>query len=149
MRNIIIFIPGSGNARGDNVAIFFTSSLSSESQTSPHLRSAPFRVERLTKLGNAIITARKEASEREADGLAPGEFLITMDGQKPGNNSKLNKLLKRFGRKLLPKTYNVFYDCDAKLARTRAVVVRPARLGPGDMCNCSSPGCGQGRRRLG
>ena len=53
------------------------------------------------KLGNAILNARKAAQEREDNGLAPGEFLITLDGQKPGNNLKFKKLLKRFGRKLI------------------------------------------------
>ena len=109
--------PGSGRMQGDNVAIMFTSSLSSESQTAPHIRSAPFRAERLAKLGNAIITARRAAKESDDDGLAPGEFLITLDGQKPGNNVKFTKFLKRFGRKLIKKAFTVMYDYDTKLAR--------------------------------
>ena len=63
---------GSGRKQGDNFAIVFTSSISSESQTAPHIRSAPFRVERLSKIGNAIIDARKATQYREDTGLAPG-----------------------------------------------------------------------------
>ena len=109
--------PGSGRKQGDNVAIMFASSLSSESQTAPHIRSAPFRAERLAKLGNAIITARRAAKESDDDGLAPGEFLITLDGQKPGNNVKFTKFLERFQRKLIIKKFTVMYDYDTKLAR--------------------------------
>ena len=78
------------------VAALFSSGLSSEAITNPHLRGAPFRKERLIKLGHAFRKARIPPGDAESLALClpQNDIFLALNGQKEGNSSKLvNQLM--------------------------------------------------------
>ena len=71
----------------DYVGILFTTGLSSEAITEPHIRGAPFRRDRLIKVGSAIRKSRAHLftdDESSAGKLGKGDLFIALDGMKPG-----------------------------------------------------------------
>ena len=81
-----------GNCLG-HVLIHYDTSLNCEGVTAPHLRSAPFRNDHISKFVHAITSCRKDP-----DGickLAPGDVFVFHDAGKPSNSEYVNKLMVR------------------------------------------------------
>ena len=114
-----------GSKGSDFVAAIFTTGLSSESITDPHIRGAPFKKERLMKLGKAFLKSRQpEESEDLSTPLLPGDLFIALDNQKPGLHAKFTDFMKTAtGKKdhLVVKKFTLVYDFDSVVARRHRV----------------------------
>ncbi len=110
----------------DYVAAIFTVGLSSESITDPHLRGAPFKKERLTKLGKSWLRARHDlhaaGGEAAPATLLPGDMFIALDNQKSGLVPKLTNFLKD-GQKshFTEKRFTLVYDFDSVKNRKQRI----------------------------
>ena len=112
-----------GNLEGvpgrEYCAVMFNTRGAAESITKPHVRVAPVRKERITKLLSSFLKSR--GSE---DGiLLPGDMAIFFDGGKHGNKTKFSSMLKDSrGKKTWQscKTHAIMYGEDSlKLRRSR------------------------------
>ena len=73
----------------------YDSSLSGESITAPHLRTAPFRKDHFFKLANAVMTARFKALRDSGSKLANGDVFLFHDAGKPSTIDAVHKALIR------------------------------------------------------
>jgi len=63
--------------------------LTGESQTAPHIRTAPFRKQQVLRLFNAVMSARRGVGQVAK--LNQGDLYIYLDGGKKGNVEQVNK----------------------------------------------------------